>query len=265
MTIAYATPMKVFIEFEGRIGLWSGETPPASYSDFVNFEKMEITAPEQETVKLISRMHSSYGTALDSQQVATDKVAKIAIDASTFTPRMIEMITGGTVTAASQTGAIQSAQVVTTLLNEWVPLAHQGLEPDAVGTPISLTTGADAAVDDAKFVMDLELGMIKAIHADAVGTGMKLSYYTRTQTGETYTGGLAKSTYCHITGQAYERVSGKIGTIDIWRANLSVAGAFNPVGGEYLKGSLAGDLIIPSVSIRGATRTAPWQWQRRVS
>lgn len=265
MAISYAVPLKVFIEFEGRVGIWSGTTAPTSYSDFVNFEKLEITAPEQETVKLISRMHSTYGTALDSQQIATDKVAKISIDASTFTPRMIEMITGGSVTASSQTGAAKNAEVVTTVLNEWVPLANYGLEPDVTGTPISLTTGADVAVADSKFEMDLELGMIKAIHADAVGSGMKLSYYTRTQTGEIYTGGIAKSTYCHITGQAYERVTGLSGTIDIWRANLSVAGAFNPVGGEYLKGSLAGDLIVPSTAIRGSIRTAPWQWDRRVT
>lgn len=265
MAIANAQTMSVFLEFEGRVGIWSGNTPPTSYSDAINFEKLEIVAPEQDTIKLVSRIHSTYGTALDSQNLPNDKTAKVTIEASTFTPAMIAMMIGGAVIEVAQTGAAKSAEVVNTVLNEWVPLANAGIEPDAVGTPIALTTGADAAVDDAKFVIDFELGMIKAIHADAVGTGMKLSYYTRTQTVQQYTGGLALSTYVHISGQAYERVSGKSGTIDIWRASLSSNGSFSAIGGEYLKGSLAGDLITPAVSIRGATRGTPWQWQRRVS
>ncbi|WP_295440953.1 hypothetical protein [uncultured Thiodictyon sp.] len=263
MAIARGTPLKAFLEFEGRVGVWSGETPPATYSDFINLEKLEVTAPAQDTIKLISRMHSSKGAALDSQQVPTDKVAKVAIEATTFTPGMIAMMTGGAVTEVVQTGAAVAAEVVTTVLNEWVPLANYGIAPDAQGTATSLTTSADVAVDDAKFVIDLELGMIKAIHADAVGVGMKLAYYTRTQTVEQYTGGLALSTYCHITGQCYERATGKLGTLDIWRACLSSAGTFSPIGKEYLKGALDGDLIIPPVAIRGAVRTAPWQWQRR--
>jgi hypothetical protein len=264
MTIS-ATPRKVFLQFEGRVGLWSGETPPAQYSDFVNFEKLDITAPEQETVKLISRMTSSYGTALDSQQVATDAVARVEVEASTFTAEMIEMMTGADVSEVTQTESAVTAEVITTVLNIWVPLANRGIAPDAVGTPISLTTGADVAVDDAKFQIDHELGMIKAIHADAVGVGMKLTYSKRAQTLEQYDAGLALSTYVHITGQATEKVTGYIGTLDIWRANLASAGAFSVVSGEYLKGVLAGDLIKPSVAIRGAIPTGAWQWRRRTA
>ena len=47
-------------------------------------------------------------------------------------------------------------------------------------------TSADAAVDAAKYVVDYDDGQIMAIHADAVGTGMKASYTTEDVSGETY-------------------------------------------------------------------------------
>lgn len=265
MTIATAQAIKVYMNFEGRIGLWDGETPPAQYSDFINFETIGISAPEQEEVKLISRMTSSYGTALDAQNVASDTVAAVEIEATTFTPGMLEMMLGATVTEVTQTTAAVSDEVVNTALNVWVPLANRGLAAAGTGTEISLATSGDVAVDASKYEIDLVLGMIKATHADAVGTGMKLSYHKADVTWEAYESGLAKTTYVHITGQATEKVSNKVGMLDIWRASLKSSGSFNPIGGEYLKGALSGDLITPAVAIRGATPTAPWTWRRRTA
>jgi len=259
MPIATATPIKVYLNFEGRIGLWDGETPPAQYSDFVNFETINIAAPEQEEVKLISRMTSSYGTALDSQNVPSDAVANVEIEASTFTPGMIEMMTGGTVSEVEQTAGDITDELVTTVLGVWVPVANRSI------ATVSLKTNGDVAVDAAKYQMDLELGMIKAIHADAVGTDMKISYSKAARTWEAYNAGLAKTTYCHISGQVTEKVSNKVGMLDIWRASLKSNGSFNPIGGDYLKGALNGDLIIPAVAIRGAVPTAPWTWRRRTA
>jgi hypothetical protein len=262
MAIETATTIKIFTQFEGRIGIWSGLTPPTSYSDFVNFESIKITAPEQEVKKLISRMTSTAGTALDSQNVATDKVATVEIESSTFTPGMLEMMLGATVSEVVQTSGAVTDEAITTQLNVWVPLANQGIEASGIDLEIPDNTN----VSSDKFQIDLELGLLKAIHADAVGTGV-ISYTKRGQTIEQYAAGLAKTTYVHLTGQATEKVTGLIGPVDIWRASLASAGAFDPVaaGGEYLKGVLKGDLITPSVAIRGAIPTSPWRWGRRTA
>jgi len=262
MTIAYAQKKQVFTQFEGRIGIWSGLVPPSFYSDFVNFERIEITAPEQEVKKLISRMTSSAGTALDSQNVATDKVAAVEIESSEFTPGMLEMMLGATVSEVVQTADAITAETITTALNQWVPLENKGIAASGINLEITAST----VIDPGKYEIDLELGMIKAIHADAVGAG-EIDYTLRAQTIEQYAAGLAKTTYCHITGQATDKITGLIAPLEIWRASLASSGSFDPVaeGGDYLRGVLQGDLITPSVAIRGAIPAAPWSWGYRTA
>lgn len=262
MAIAAAQTRAIYLNFEGRVGIWDGLTPPTGYSDVINFEVMNITVPEQDEVKLISRMTSSYGSALDSQNVPTDSVAAVEIEASTFTPWMLEILLGADVTEATQAATPVVNELVDTALNVWVPIDKRGIDTEET---IALKTGADAAVDAAKYQIDSHLGMIKAIHADAVGTGMKISYTPLAITWEKYEAGLAKTAYVHITGAATEKVSNKVGIVDVWRASLKPNGAFTPIGGEYLKGSLTGDLITPSVAILGATPTAPWTWRLRTA
>jgi hypothetical protein len=263
--IAYAVPRATYIRFEGRVGLWDGLVPPVEYSDFINFEKIEITAPEQEAEKLISRMTSSFGAALDSQQKPTDTVAQVAMEFSTLTPRLIELALGASVTEVAQTVGAVADELVTTVLNIWVPLANAGIAAHGTGTEIELTTGADAAVTADKYQVDLELGMIRAIHTDAVGVGMKLSYHKAARTWESYAAGLATSGYVHLVGQATDKVTDMVGTLDIWRANLAPTGPFDPVAGGHLKGALGGDLITPAVAIGGAVQTTPWRWRIRTA
>lgn len=256
MALANQQTKAIYTDFEGRIGVWSGTVVPTSYSDFVNFEKIEITTPQQEKVKLISRMTSSLGSALDSQSVPTDDVAQVAIEFSTMTPSMIASALGATVTEVVESGSSVAAEAVTTILNEWVKLANVGIS--------SLTLDIGGAVAGTKFEVDTELGMIKAIHADAVGTGT-VDYTVDARTWEQYLAGLATSSYVHITGQAKEAITEKVGLIDIWRANLVPDGSFDVVGGQHLKGMLSGDLIVPTTSIYGAVQTTPWRWLLRTA
>lgn len=262
MTIASYTPRATYLRFSGRVGVWSGLTPPTAYSDFVNFEKIEITAPEQETEKLISRMTGSFGAALDSQQKPTDAVANVSMEFSTLTPKLIELCLGSTLSEVTQTTGAVADEAVTTALNVWVPLANRGIAVHGTGTEIVLEIPDNTTITADKYQIDHELGMIKAIHADAVGTGV-ISYHKAARTWENYAAGLASSGYVHITGQATDMVSALTGTLDIWRANVAPSGAFDPVAGGYLKGALSGDLITPSVAIGGATQSTPWRWRIR--
>lgn len=260
MTIATATPRASYLRFEGRIGLWSGLTPPTQYSDFVNFEKIEITAPEQEKEKLISRMTGSFGSALDSQQKPTDAVAAVALEFSTLTPKLIELALGATVSEVTQASAGVVDEAITTALDIWVPLANRNI----VAAGLVLEIPDATTIDAAKYEVDLVLGMVKAIHADAVGTGV-ISYTKAAVTHENYAAGLATSGYVHLIGQATEMVTGLVGNLDIWRANLAATGPFDPVAGGHLKGALGGDLITPSVAIGGAVQTTPWRWRIRTA
>lgn len=261
------TPKPIFYDFQGRIGEWvNDETPPASYSADLELETMEITVPAQSTVKLIGRTISTLGQAIDSQNRATDSVASVVIRANTFHPALVALAVGGSVAEASQSIAAITDEVVTTVLDVWVPLANAGIAAAGTGTEIALKTSGDVAVSSTKYEIDLELGMIRALHADAVGTGMKLSYHKAARTWEQYEGGAASSRYVHITGRARNAISGQIGTLDIWRANLAPDGAFViPSGEKHFQGGFKGDLITPTVAIRGFTPTNAWRFRDRTA
>lgn len=260
MAIAYAQDAGHFIRFSGRVGIWDGATPPTYYSDLVNIDQITITPPQQETVKLISRRIDDYGAALDSQQIATDEVAKLTLTASTMTPLMLEMMTGGTVSEVTQAADAVADEAITTLLDKWVSLAYRPIS--ASGIDLEIPDNTDIAA--AKFEVDAELGMIKAIHADAVGTGV-ISYTKAARTWYLYKAGLAKTTYVHITGRAKNLVDGYEGRIDIWRASVAASGDFQFDGATHLNVELTGDLLVPAVAIQGAIPTHPWYWAKRTA
>lgn len=263
MTLRTA-PAPLFTYLESSIGEWVSDTViPVSYSDFINNEKLEVATPEPETKKLISRMASTVGATLDSQSVPTDKSASVTLTSSTFTPGLLALALGANVSEVTQTAAAVVDEAVDTLLGLWVKLANRAIAAHGTGTEIALKTGAGVAVAASKYKIDLTRGMIMALHADAVGTGMKLSYHTETATWEAYNGGLVVTKYVHISGIAKDMVSGKLGDLDIWRVNLVPASAFDAVGGDYLKAELKGDMIVPTVAIDGAIQTAPYRFRVR--
>lgn len=251
MTIAYHTPRAVYLRCELRVGLWSGDTAPTQFSDAINFDKVEITTPVQETESLLSNMITGYGSALDSQNKPTDP-ANAALEFSTLTPRLIELALGATVSEQTQTGATVTDEVITTALNIWVPLANQYLDS---GTALVLKNSSDTVIDTSKYDVDYVNGLIKATHADAAGTGWKATYDTITRTWERYESGNAASEYVMVVGQALDKVANTYGRLQIHKVNLAAAGAFDPVAGGHLRGSLAGDMITPT------GYTSPWRFE----
>lgn len=253
MTLA-VTPRAIYLRCELKAGLWSGDTAPTSYSDPLNFTKVELTSPKQEKEELISNMSSNYGAAIDSQNKPTES-ASASLEFSTMPPWLLAIVLGADVAEQSQSVGAVAAEVITTALNVWVPLANGHIAAHGTGTEIALTTSGDVAVASTKYEIDLVNGMIKAIHADAVGVGMKLSYHKAARTWEEYAAGQAKSAYVHLVGQATDMVSGKVGRLDLWKGSFAPSGAVDPVKGGYFAGALEGSLIAPT------GRASPWRWQ----
>jgi hypothetical protein len=255
-------PKPIFLDFEGVMGFWSGETPPAAYSDFLELESIEIALPEQETVRLIGRRTSTLGQAIDSQTRVKDSVASVMIKANTFSPALQALAMGATVAETTQATSTVVDEIVTTVLNVWLPLANQGISTSG----FTLETSLDVLVVASKYEVDHELGLIRAIHADAVGTDMKVGYSVADRTWEAYDGGNAANEYIHITGKATNQITKNVGTLDIWRANLSPDGPFlMPSGDKHFQASFKGDLIVPSVTIRGVTAASPWRFRDRTA
>lgn len=258
MTIATEQAKSVYLRLALRVGVWDGITPPTKYSDYLNFEKAEFTVPEQETDKIISNIgDDGYGGVLDSQSKATDKTATVSLEFSTLTPTMIALALGANLSEVTQASSTKTDEPVTTELDAWVYLGVSGI------SDFSLEKSS-VAVDASKYELDAERGLIKAIHADAVGS-CTFSCDVDAITWEDYAAGLAKSTYVHLMGTATEMKTGKKAPIDVWRAQLVPDGTFDPLSGGFLKGKLKGDLITPSEPILGAIPTSPWRFRLRTT
>ena len=251
MTIKQHIPRAVYLECAFRVGIWNGDTPPAEFSDPINFEKVEITTPVQETEKLISNLRGSKGEALDSQNKPTDPAA-LAVEFNTLTPNLINLAIGAEVTEQIQTTSAIADEVIETKLDTWVQAANKYWD-DTVA-PV-LKDAVDTTIAATKYEFDPVTGMIKATHADAVGAGMKLSYTKADRTWEEFDAGKAKSEYVMLVGPAENQVTGQTGILTIYKANLAADGTFDPVAGGYLSGSLAGDLITPD------GYNSAWKWE----
>lgn len=249
------TPRSIYLNAELKAGIRSDQnTAPVSFADPQNFSVCEITSTSQEFEKLVSNMTNSLGAALASVPKIKDP-AKIKLEFDTMTPEFLALVLGADVSEVQQIAEDVALDTVDTVLNRWVKLQNQYLSAHSVDTPIALKTSGDTAVDSSKYQIDLVSGMIKATHADAVGTGMKLSYSKAARTVEKYLAGMAKSAYVQLEGTAKDRVTGKEGRLVIWCASLASSDKVDIVKGGYFKGTLEGDLIMP------AGKTSPWVWE----
>lgn len=248
MALSTSAPRPVFLRCSLRIGIWDGLTPPTQYSDRINFTSVELTVPEQETVESRSNMIEDYGTVLDAQNLPTEG-GSVAMEFEGFTPDLLRIVLGADLTSGSQTATPVIGEAITTVLDLWVPLANQHLD-DAVQP--SLDIGGAVTAD--KYEVDYVAGFVKAIHADAVGTGT-IGYTPSAVSWDSYDGGQAKDNYLQLIGKAQDKFTGKIGTLNIRKANLAPSSPFNPVDGSYLNGALEGKLIKPD----GAP--SPWSWR----
>ena len=254
MTLAVAS-RATYLRCEFKFGVWSGDIAPTQFYDPVNFTKLEIQSQKQEFEQLLSNMESSYGQVLASVAKPTE-AASLSAEAGYMPPYLMGLLLGADITELSQSSGAVADEAVTLALGVWVPLANKYLAAHGTGTEIVLETPGtpDVEVANTKYVVDLINGLIKATHADAVGT-KQISYYKATRTGELYKGGQAKSAYLKLVGTGTEKISQKRCRLQIHKVSLAASAAFDPVAGGYVKGSFAGDLLTPS------TETSPWTYE----
>lgn len=217
----------LYIECAMKFGLWNGDTPPSQFLGPINITKLETTPITQEDDDLVSNIAGEIGEVKDSVSKPTDP-GTLSMEFNSMPKKLLDLVIGADDSALEQTADDIADEPIDTALNIWVPLANQYLS----ATGFSLKTSADAAVDAAKYVVDYDDGQIMAIHADAVGTGMKASYTTEDVSGETYEGGKAKNAYLMLRGRAYNKRTGKWGRLLVVKASVS-----NKAAQDWAKGA----------------------------
>jgi hypothetical protein len=250
------TARPLMFDIQARIGLWSGDTPPPQYQPDHEFS-VEITPPSMSTVRVIGRTIDSLGESLLSARRPSGEVAQVKIMTTTYSPAVMALALGAAVSEVDVTATPVADQAITTVLGLWVPV-YDG----PIGT---VSLDIDGAVATDKYQVDTALGMLRAIHADAVGTGT-VSYTPAARTYEQYAAGAAVDSYWHLTGRARNVDTGMEGTLDLWRCNLVPDGAITvPTGESAFEASLSGDLVTPAVAVRGYTPTSPWRFRDRIA
>jgi hypothetical protein len=242
----------VYTECAFKAGVWSGDTPPTEFFDPANFTSIEITPVKQDKIQVLSNIEGSIGESLGTVFKSSAPAAFKGI-LNTFNKTLAQIILGADVIAISRTGAAVTDEAVTTVLNMWVPLANSKLAStpafvlETAGTP-------DVVIDAAKYEVDLELGMVRAIHADAVGT-KKATYTTATIAGNTFQSGKAKTTRLKLIGTCTDKFTGQRGQIVLERVAVVSDQAIDLVKQEAMQGTLMGDLETPT----GAS--SPWTFK----
>lgn len=247
------TPQRfLFLDVAMKYGLWAGDVEPTEFYDPINFTKLEITPPPQEIKRIVSRMEGTAGVALATRQRATGEPGKLDCEFDRAPVGLIALALGATVEELSVADDDITDEAVTTALNLWVPLANRWIDAETFvletdGTP-------DVVVDASKYELDAVNGLVKAIHADAVGA--KLATYSVIATaGEIYNAGLARSDRVKLVGTGTEYGTKRRCRIIIERVSLAAKGAFDFISGDALKGALTGELELPT----GAT--SPWRYE----
>lgn len=238
-TFAQTTTNPVFLELKLKMGVWAGDAEPTTYFGPINITKLELTPVAQDKIRVVSNMHGSIGESLDTQFRATDP-AMFTAEFNTFNEDLAAIILGADVADSNQTGAAVADEAVTTILNQWVPLASEMIS----STGIVLEDSLSAVIDSSKYEVDIYAGMIKAIHADAVGD-MTISYNTSTIVGRSFSAGKAKTTNLRILGYGYDQTSQTYGLLKIHKAIVVSTQALDLAAGAHMGGTLEGDLITP--------------------
>lgn len=229
----------IYMQLAMNAGVWAGDVPPAQLIGPINIQKLETTPATQEDDDLVSNIVGSVGEVLDTTKKVKDP-AKFSMTFNSMPKLLLDLVLGADDSALSQTGATITDEAVTTALNVWTRLGHCYLSASG----FSLKTAADAAVDAAKYVVDAQIGMIMAVHADAVGS-MKATYTTATVSGETYEGGKAKFSYLMLEGKAYDQRSQQWGRLTIAKISVSNNQAQDWAKGGWMSGQLDGKMITP--------------------
>jgi hypothetical protein len=217
-----------------KAGVWVGETPPSRFYDPVNFTKLEITPVKQDVMRVMSNMHGSIGESLDTQYKSSEP-ATMSAELNAFNEDLASIIIGSENSDYSTTGAEISSYAVTTVLNRWVKLTHQH---------INAATFVMTAVTADKYELDAINGLIKAIHADAVGS-KNVNYTTLSTTGRKFASGKAKVTNLQLIGYALDKTANQYGILKIHKMSVVSSQAMDLAAADFMKGTLTGDLITP--------------------
>lgn len=261
------TPLKFLVNL--TIGEWGDNyTPPSKYSELIEVTPIEISPVTQEDEYLIGVSATNLGKTLGADRKPKGEPAQISFTTLNMTAGIRALFTGATVSEVTVAATAVTDRPITLVLNEWIDIGAYNINPS--GFLVETDGSPDVEVAATKYEVDYVAGLVKAIHADAVGAKL-VTFTPYAATYEKYAAGGATSAWYHLKGSAFDRASGLWQPFDVWRCRVSAEGAFDPSTGVFMKATFSGTIVEPTdasgdyVEICGRTPSSPWEWMRRTA
>lgn len=137
-------------------GVWEEYAGPYECSKF------EIK-PNVELKEQVSKGRSTYGQVIET--VAIAQPSDLSVDLTEVNKESLAIALLGTTAALSQTSGTLTDEAVTAKLDKWVPLSKAALTGSQT---VTHTTGSPTYVDGVDYIVNKQLGWIKALTGGAI-------------------------------------------------------------------------------------------------
>jgi hypothetical protein len=147
-------------------GVWE------EYSGPYECTKLEIK-PNVELKEQVSKGRSTYGQVIET--VAIAQPSDLSVDLAEVNKETLAIALLGTTAALSQTAGTLTDEAITAKLDKWVPLTKAALTGSQT---VTHTTGSPTYVEGVDYLVNKQLGWIKAITGGAITANQSLKVDT---------------------------------------------------------------------------------------
>lgn len=204
----------------------------------VNTTTLKLTQPDPDKIERISYLRSSYGQALDSYN--RPKPVEIEFTIDDCDPDLLSMAMLGVPAAYSQTARLigDAASTFTARHDRWVSLSHNSLTAFVI-------TGKTEGTD---YEVDLVGGLCMVLSTGTIADASTVSYTAAapSRSGEKIDAGTETVIHIAVRGVGKNLFNDKAMEINIWRANISPAGALDFISKDPISLTFKGTCIVPS-------------------
>ena len=221
------------ILFAGRIRIDVHDESGVSggYSDEINATQLEVVANKNEVSRSITS-HENYGQSKGTVVIPEPTTMTLACDQLSAPIWQLAFL--ATLEDYSQGSGSILAEVVTSRLDRWIKFST--FENFTAGTElVQDNTDTTTYVLGTDYLIDYELGMIKALTSGAIGADevLHIGMDYAAESGTQINAGVRSSVICAITGKGRNLETGQSVKIHIPKAVLSPSAGIDMMGREH--------------------------------
>lgn len=227
-----------------RIDVYDEAGQPGGFSDEINATKLEVVANKNEVSRTISS-HVNYGQSTGTVVVPEPTTMTLACDQLSAPIWQLAFL--ATLEDYSQGSGSVAAASATARLDRWVKFS--AFENFTAGTElVQDVTDTNTYALNTDYLVDYDLGMIKALSTGAIAEGavLHVSMDYLAESGTQINAGVRSSIIVAIRGKGRNLETGEAVRIDIPKAVLSPTGGVDMMAREHWVPEFGGNVDLKS-------------------